>query len=66
MRYQLIWSAGKSTLVPAEETGEGLEMVRAIKTFVLRHCSTDTSNTSSLLKKESVGFSRSTRSQKVS
>ena len=33
------------------------KMVRAIKKSVLRHCSTDTSNTSSLLKKESVGFS---------
>ena len=62
----LTWSAGKCTLVTAEETGEGLKMVRAIKTSVLRHRSTDTSNTSSLLKNESVVFSHPTRSQKDS
>ena len=62
----LTWSAGKFTLVTTEETGEGLKMVRAIKTSVLRHRSTDTSNTSSLMKKESVVFSHSTRSQKDS
>ena len=62
----LTWSARKVTLVTTEETGEGLEMVRAIKTSVLRHRSADTSNTSSLLKKESVVFSHSTRSQKDS
>ena len=44
----LTWSAGKSTLATAEETGEGLKMVRAVKTSVLRHRSTDASNTSSL------------------
>ena len=55
----LTWSAVKSTLVTAEETGEGSKMARAVKTSVLRHHSTDTSNASSLLKKESAGFSSS-------
>ena len=59
----LTWLAGKCTLVIAEETGEGLKIVKAVCQLVLRHRLTDTSNTSGLLKSDSIGFSRSTRSR---
>ena len=36
----LTWSAGKCTLVTAEETGEGLKKVRAVKTSVNLCCDT--------------------------